>query len=24
VRDEYDDLVATWGISPRLAVLLDA
>jgi len=24
VRDEYDDLVATWGISPRLATLLDA
>ncbi|WP_426242416.1 class I SAM-dependent methyltransferase [Nocardioides sp. LHG3406-4] len=24
VRDEYDDLVATWGLDPRLAVLLDA
>jgi SAM-dependent methyltransferase len=24
VRQEYDDLVATWGINPRLAVLLDA
>lgn len=24
VRKEYDDLVATWGIQPRLATLLDA
>ncbi len=24
VRNEYDDLVATWGIQPRLATLLDA
>jgi SAM-dependent methyltransferase len=24
VRGEYDELVATWGISPRLAALLDA
>jgi SAM-dependent methyltransferase len=24
VRNEYDDLVDTWGISPRLAQLLDA
>ena len=23
VRNEYDDLVATWGIQPRLATLLD-
>ncbi|WP_295659414.1 SAM-dependent methyltransferase [uncultured Nocardioides sp.] len=24
VRKEYDDLVTTWGVQPRLAVLLDA
>ena len=24
VRNEYDDLVAAWGIQPRLATLLDA
>jgi hypothetical protein len=24
VRKEYDDLVDTWAISPRLAQLLDA
>ncbi|WP_343061475.1 SAM-dependent methyltransferase [Nocardioides luti] len=24
VRNEYDDLVGTWGITPRLAVLLEA
>jgi SAM-dependent methyltransferase len=24
VRKEYDDLVATWGIQPRLATLIDA
>jgi hypothetical protein len=24
VRKEYDELVASWGVTPRLAVLLDA
>ena len=24
IRKEYDDLVTTWGVEPRLAVLLDA
>ena len=24
VRNEYDDLVAAWGVQPRLATLLDA